>query len=127
MSDSWKESYDKPKQHNQKAKTSLANKCLYSQHYGFSSSHYRCECWSIKKTEHRIIKTFKLWCWRRLLRVPWTAKRSNQSILKKINPEYSLKGLILKLKLQYFGLLMGKTDSLEKTLMLGKTEGRRRG
>jgi len=85
-----------------------------------------CESWTIKKPECQRVDAFKLWCWRRLLRVPWTARRSNQSILKKINPEYSLKGLILKLKLQYFGHLMGKTDSLEKTLMLGKTEGSRR-
>ena len=81
---------------------------------------------SIKKTEHRGIDAFELWCWRRLLRVPWTARRSNQSILKEISPEYSLKGLMLKLKLQYFGQLMQRVDSLEKTLMLGKIEGRRR-
>ena len=87
---------------------------------------YGCESWTIKKAECRRINAFELWCWRRLLRVPWTARRSNQSILKKINPEYSLEGLILKLKLQYFGHLMGRADSLEKTLMLGKTEGRRR-
>ena len=86
---------------------------------------YGCESWSIKKAESRRIDTFKLWCWRRLLRVPWTARRSNQPILKEINPEYSLKGLMLKL--QYFGLLMQRADSLEKTLMLGKIEGRRRG
>ena len=79
----------------------------------------------MKKTEHQRIDTFKLWCWRRLLRVPWTARRSNQSVLKEINPEYSLEGLMLKLKLQYFGHLMQKANSLEKTLMLGKTEGRR--
>ena len=87
---------------------------------------YRCESWAIKKAEHQRIDAFKLWCWRRLLRVPWTARRLNQSILKEINPEYSLEGLILKLKLQYFGHLMQRADSLEKTLMLGKTEGRRR-
>ena len=87
---------------------------------------YRCESWAIKKAERQRIDAFELWCWRRLLRVPWTARRSNQSILKEINPEYSLEGLILKLKLQYFGHLMQRTDSLEKTLMLGKTEGRRR-
>ena len=81
---------------------------------------------SMKKSEHQRIDVFELWCWRRLLRVPWTAKRSNQSILKEISPEYSLKGLMLKLKLQYFGHLMRRTDSLEKTLMLGKIEGRRR-
>ena len=88
---------------------------------------YGCESWTIKKAEHQRIDAFKLWCWRRLLRVPWTARRSNQSILKKVNPEYSLQGLMLKLKLQYFGHLMQRTDSLEKSsLLLGKTEGRRR-
>ena len=87
---------------------------------------YGCESWTIKKVECRRIDAFKLWCWRRLLRVPWTARRSNQSMLKEISPEYSLKGLMLKLKLQYFGHLMRRTDSLEKTLMLGKIEGRRR-
>ena len=86
---------------------------------------YGCESWTIKKAEGRRIDAFELWHWRRLLRVPWTA-RSNQSILKEISPEYSLEGLILKLKLQQFGHLMGSTDSLEKTLMLGKSEGRRR-
>ena len=85
-----------------------------------------CESWTLKKAEHRRIDAFELWCWRRLLRVPWTAKRSNQSILKEISPEYTLEGLILKLKLQYFGHLMRRADSLEKTLMLGKIEGRRR-
>ena len=89
---------------------------------------YGCESWTMKKFEHQRIDDFELWCWRRLLRVPWTAKRSNQSILKEISPEYSLEGLMLKLKLQYFGHLIRKTDSLEKTLMLGKIEdGRRRG
>ena len=89
---------------------------------------YGCESWTIKRAEHRRIDAFELWCWRRLLRVPWTAKRSNQSILKEISPEYSLEGLMLKLKLQYFGYLMQRTDSREKTLMLGKIEdGRRRG
>ena len=87
---------------------------------------YACESWTIKKAECRRINAFELWCWRRLLRVPWTARRSNQSILKEISPEYSLEELMLKLKLQYFGHLMQITDSLEKTLMLGKTEGRRR-
>ena len=85
----------------------------------------RCESWTIKKTEHQITDTFELWCWRKLLRVPWTARRSNQSTLKEISPEYSLEGLMLKLRLQYFGHLMGRTDSLEKTLVLGKIEGRR--
>ena len=87
---------------------------------------YGCESWSIKKAERRRIETFELWCWRRLLRVPWTARRSNQSILKEISPEYSLEGLMLKLKLQYLGHPMRRTKSFEKTLMLGKTEGRRR-
>ena len=87
---------------------------------------YGCESWTVKKTEHRRIDASELWCWRRLLRVPWTARRSKQSILKEISPEYSLEGLILKLKLQYFGHLMWRTDSLEKILMLGKIEGRRR-
>ena len=85
-----------------------------------------CESWTIKKAERKRIDAFKLWCWRRLLRVPWTARKSNQSILKEISPEYSLEGLMRKLKLQYFGHLMRRTDSLEKTLMLGKIEGRRR-
>ena len=87
---------------------------------------YGCESWTIKKAEYQIIDAFELWCWRRQLRVPWTARRSNQSILKEISPEYSLEGLMLKLKLQYFGYLMRTTDSFEKTLMLGKSEGRRR-
>ena len=87
---------------------------------------YGCESWTIKKAQHRRINAFELWCWRRLLRVPWTARRSNQSILKEISPGCSLEGLILKLKLQYFGHLMWGTDSLEKTLMLEKIEGRRR-
>ena len=87
---------------------------------------YGCEFWTIKKAEHRRIDAFELWCWRRLLRVPWTARRSNQSILKEISPECSLEGLMLKLKLQYFGLLMRRADSFEKTLMLGKIEGGRR-
>ena len=92
---------------------------------------YGCESWTIKKAEHQRIDAFELWCWRRLLRVPWTARRCNQSILKEISPEHSLEGLMLKLKLQYFGHLMGRTnvnpwcDSLEKNLMLGKIEGRR--
>ena len=88
---------------------------------------YGCESLTMWKAEHQRIDTFELWCWRRLLRVPWTARRSYQSILKEISPEYSLEGLMLKLNLQYFGYLMRRTDSLEKTLMLGKTEGRRRG
>ena len=87
---------------------------------------YGCESWTVKKAEHRRIDAFELWCWRRLLRVPWTARRSNQFILKEISPGCSLEGLILKLKLQYFGHLMRRADSLEKTLMLGRIEGRRR-
>ena len=87
---------------------------------------YGCESWTIKKAERRKTDAFELWCWSRLLRVPWTARTSNQSILKKISPEYSLEGLMLKLKLQYFGHLMRRADSLEKTLVLGKIEGRRR-
>ena len=87
---------------------------------------YTCESWTIRKAERQKIYAFELWCWRRLLRVPWTARRSNQSILKEISPEYSLEGLVLKMKPQYFGHLMRKTDSLEKTLMLGKIEGGRR-
>ena len=87
---------------------------------------YGCESWTINKTERQRIDAFELLCWRRLLRIPWTARKSNQSILKEINPKYSLEGLMLKLKLQYFGYLMRKADSLEKTLMLGRTEGRRK-
>ena len=87
---------------------------------------YGCECWTVKKAERRRIDAFELWCWRRLLRVSWTARRANKSILKDISPEYSLKALMLKLKLQYFGHLMRRVDSLEKTLMLGEIVGRRR-
>ena len=121
----WKKSYDQPRQHIKKQRHYFANKGLSSQSYGFSSSHvwmyeldHKAECWRID--------AFELWCWRRLLRVPWTARRSNQSILKEISPERSLEGLMLKLKLQYFGHLLQRTDLLEKTLMLGKIEGRRR-
>ena len=92
----------------------------------FSVVMYGCESWTIKKAERWRIDAFELWCWKRLLRVSWTTRRANQSILKKINPEYSLEGLLLKLKLQYFGHLMWRTDSLEKTLMLGKIQDRRR-
>ena len=87
---------------------------------------YGCQSWAIKKTEHQRISAYELWCWRRLSRVPWTTRRSNQSILEEISPEYSLEGLMLKLKLQYLGYLMQRLDSLEKTLMLGKIEGRRK-
>ena len=92
----------------------------------FPMVRYGCESWTVKKAEHQRIDVFQLWCWRRLLRVPWTARRSNQSILKEISPGCSLEGLMLKLKLQYLGHLIQRTDSLEKTLMLGKIEGRRR-
>ena len=102
----------------------FANKGPSSQSYGLPVVMYGCESWTIKKVECQRIDAFELWCWRRLLRVPWTARRSNQSILKEISPEYSLEGQMLKLKLQHFGHLMWKTDSLEKTL--GKIGGRRR-
>ena len=92
----------------------------------FPAVMYGCESWTMKKAEHRKIDVFELWCWRRLLRVPWTARRSNQPIIKEINPGISLEGMMLKLKLQYFGHLMQRVDSLEKTLVLGGTEGRRR-
>ena len=104
----------------------LPTKVPISQGYGFPVVTCGCESWTIKKAECQRINAFKLWCWRRLLKVPWTARRSNQSILRDINPEYSLEGLMLKLKFQYFGHLMQTDDSLEKSLMLGKIEGRRR-
>ena len=104
----------------------FANKGLSSQGYGFSMVMYGCESWTVKKTEHPRADAFELWCWRRLLRVPWTARRSNQSILKEVSPGYSLEGMMLKLKLQYFGHLMRRVDSLEKTLMLGGIGGRKR-
>ena len=123
----WKESYDQPRQHIRKQRHYFANKGPYSQGYGFSSSHVCREGWTIKKAEHRRIDGFELWCWRRLLRVPWTARRSNQSILKEISPGCSLEGLMLKLKLQYFGYLMRRTDSFEKTLMLERLRARGEG
>ena len=92
----------------------------------FPAVRYGCESWTIKKADHQRVDVSELWCWRRLLRIPWTARRSNQSFLKEISPEYSLEGLMLKLKLHYFGHLMKRADSLEKTLMLGKVEGGRR-
>ena len=119
----WKKSYDHPRQHIKKQRRYFTNKAPSSQSYGFPVVMYRCKSWTIKKAEHWRID---VWCWRRLLRVPWTARRSNQSILKEISPGYSLEGLMLKLKLQYFGHLMWRADSLEKTLTLGKIEGRRR-
>ena len=121
----WKKSYDQPGQHIKKQRHYFANKGPSSQSYGFPVVMYGCEIWTIKKAEHWRIDAFELQCWRRLLRVPWTARRSNQSVLKGINLEYSLEGLMLKL--QYFGQMMRRTDSLEKTLMLWKTECRRRG
>ena len=119
----WKQTYDQPRQHIKKQRHYFANKGPSSQSFGFSVVMYGCESWTIKKAERQRIE---LWCWRRLLRVLWTARRSNQSILKEISPEYSLGGLMLKLKLQYLGHLMQSIASLEKTLMLGMTEGGRR-
>ena len=109
-----------------KADNTLSTKVCVVKAMVFPVVMYGCESWTIKKAKHQRIDAFELWCWRRLLTVPWTARRSNQSILKEISPEYSLERLMLKLKLQYFGHLMQRTDSLEKTLMLGKIEGRRR-
>ena len=122
----WKKSYDQPRQHNIKQRHYFANKGLSNQSYGFPVVIYGCESWTIKKAEHQRIDAFELWCWRRFLRVPWTARRSNQSNLKEISPENSLEGLMLKLKLQYFGQLMGRANSFEKPLMLGMIKGRRR-
>ena len=119
------ESDDKPRQRLEKQRHFSADKGLYRQGRGLPSGHIRFKSWTIKKVEHQRIYTFKLWCWRRLLRVPWTARRSNPSILKEINPEYSLE--VLMLKLQYFGHLMRRADSLEKALMLKKIEGQSRG
>ena len=118
----WKKSYEQPK----KLRHHFAKKGPYSQATVLPVVMYGCENWTIKKAEHWRIDVFKLWCWRRLLRVPWTTRRSKQSILKESSPEYSLEGLMLKLKLQYSGYLLQRTNSLEKTLMLGKIEARRR-
>ena len=115
----------KPRQHIKKQRHHFA-KGLYRWSHSFPVFTYECESWTIKKAEPGRTDAFELWCWRRLLRVPWTARRSNQSILKEINPEYSLEGLMLMLKLQYFGHLMQRTDPVEKTLMLGKIEGKRK-
>ena len=124
----WKESYDQPRQHIKKQGHYFANKVHLVKAMVFPVVMYGCEIWTIKKAECQRIDVFELWCWRRLLRVPWTARRSIQSILKDISPGCSLEGLMLKLKLQYFGHLMRRADSFEKTLMLGKIEGwRRRG
>ena len=122
----WKKSYDQPRQHIKKQDITLSTKVCLVKAMVLPVVIYGCESWTIKKAEHRRIDAFELWCWRRLLRVPWTARRSNQSVLKEMSPEYSLEGLMLKLKLQYFGHLMQRTDSSEKTLMLGKIESRRR-
>ena len=119
----WKKSYDQPKQHIKKQRHYFASKVCLVKAMVFPVVMYGCENWAVKKAEHWRIDAFELWCWRRLLKVPWTARRS---ILKEISPEYSLEGLMLKLKLQYFGHLMRRADSLEKTLMLGKIEGGRR-
>ena len=122
-----KKSIDQPRQHIKKQRHYFANKGLSSQGYGFPVVMYGFESWTVNQAEHQRIDAFELWCWRRLLRVPWTARRSNQSILKEISPGCSLEGMTLKLKLQYFGHLIRRVDSLEKTLMLGGIGGRRRG
>ena len=122
----WKKRYDQPRQHIKKKRHYFANKALSRQIIVFPVVMYGCESWTIKKAECRRGDTFELWCWRRLLRVPWTARRSNQSILKEISPGCSLEGLMLKLKLQYLGHLMRQPDSLEKTPMLQKVEGGKR-
>ena len=118
-----KESYDQPTQHIEKQDITLSTKVRLVKAMVFPVVMYGCESWTVKKTEHRRIDAFELWCWRRLLRVPWTARRSNQSILKEISPGISLEGIMLKLKLQYFSHLMQRVDSLEKTLMLGGIGG----
>ena len=123
---SYFEKYDQPKQHSKSRDVTLLTEVHLVKAMVFSAVMYGCESWTIKKAELRRVDAFELWCWRRLLRVPWTARRSNQSILKEISPRCSLEGLTLKLKLQYFGHLMRRADSFEKTLMLGKIEGRRR-
>ena len=122
----WKKSYGKPRQILKSRHITLPTKVPLVKAMAFPVVMYGCETWTTKKAECRGIDAFEQWCWRRLLRVPWTARRSNQSILKEISPKYSLEGLMLKLKLQYFGHLMWRADSLEKTLMLGGIGGRRR-
>ena len=122
----WKESYDQPRQHIKKQRHTLSTKVCLVKAMVFPVVMYECESWTIKKAEHQRIDAFEVWCWRRLLRVPWTARRSNQSILKEICRGCSLEELMLKLKHQYFGHLMQRADSFEKTLMLGNIEGRRR-
>ena len=121
----WKKSYDQPRQHIKKQRHYFVNKVCLVEAMVFPVVMYGCESWTIKKAEHRRIDAFELWCWRRLLGVPQTARRSYKSILKEISPGYSLEGLMLKLKLQQFGYLMQRTNSFVKTLMLGKIEGRR--
>ena len=122
----WKESYDQPRQYIRKQRHYFVNKGPSVKAMVFPVVMYGCESLTVKKAECLRIDAFELWCWRRHFRVPWTPRRPNQCILKEISPEYSLEGLMLKLKLQYFGHLVRRADSLEKTLMLGKTEGRRR-
>ena len=122
----WKKSYDQSDSILKSRDITLLIKVRLVKAMVFPVVMYGCESWTVKKAEHRRINAFELWCWRRLLRVPWTARRSNQSILKEISPECSLEGLMFKLKLQYFGHLMQRADSFEKTLLLGKVEGRRR-
>ena len=122
----WEKSYDRHRQHIKNRYITLPTKVHLVKALVFPGVMYGCEIWTIKKAECWRTDAFELWCWRRLLRVPWTARRSYQSVLKEISPEYSLEGLMLKLKLQYFSHLIWRTDSLEKTLMLGKIEGRRR-
>ena len=122
----WKKSYDQPRQHIKKQRHTLPTKVCLVKAMVFPGVMYGWESWTIKKAEHWRTDAFELWYWRRLLRIPWTARRSNQSILKDISPEYSLEGLMLRLKPQYFGHLMWRTYALEKTPMLGKIEGKRR-
>ena len=122
----WKKSYDKPRQHIKKQRHPFVTKVCIVKAMVFPVVMYGCDSWTIKKAESRRTDAFELWCWRKFLRVPWTARRSKQSILKEISPEYSLEGLMLKLKLQYFGYLIRRADSFEKPLMLGKFEGGRR-
>ena len=122
----WKKSCDKPRQHIKSRDITLPTKVHIVKTMVLSVVMYGCESWTMKKAEHQRFDTFERWCWRRLLRVPWTSRTSNQAILKEISPEYSLEVLMLKLKLQYFGYLMLRAKSLEETLMLGTTEGRRR-
>ena len=119
----WTKSYDQPRPHIKKQKHYFANKGHLVKALVFPVVVYGCESWTLKNAEHGRIAAFELWCWRRFLRVPWTARSSNQSILKKISPEYSLEGLMLKLKLQYFGHMMWRTDSLEKIQILRLIEG----